>query len=243
MPAKSRFLLYHRRGRDPRLPAADPLVWASRWFADKHTTSSSVPGRSTASSSIGWILALRLPGSLEKWVGLVVPRSPDPGHRRAISSLIGDLVGQRQLRGRRQHGDSDTAWPEVTWNLDDLLRGDHRRPETTVTALLDKKRKRRLRRFAAEYEDKVSELDGPQPDRRHDQTGRHLRPGRPGAQLRHLRFAADTADPANGGPAPDGLEPSDRIEPAAPTSGNAALDDRWQKALLLHRVSSSASTT
>ncbi|HNC05083.1 MAG TPA: hypothetical protein PLS38_02130, partial [Solirubrobacterales bacterium] len=56
--------------------------------------------------------------------------------------------------------DSDTALAEVTWNLDDLLEGDHADPEAAVTALLDEAEKA-SEKFAAEYEGKVSELDGP----------------------------------------------------------------------------------
>lgn len=91
---------------------------------------------------------------------------------------------------------SDLA--EVTWRLDDLL-GDHaaERPEDAVEALLDEA-EREAGEFAVEYEGKVADLDGDGLREAMsklagigDLAGRAL-------NYAHLRFAADTADPANG---------------------------------------------
>ena len=91
---------------------------------------------------------------------------------------------------------SDLA--EVTWQLDDLL-GDHaaERPEDAVEALLDEA-EREAGEFAAVYEGKVADLDGDGLREAMsklagigDLAGRAL-------NYAHLRFAADTADPANG---------------------------------------------
>ena len=91
---------------------------------------------------------------------------------------------------------SDLA--EVTWQLDDLL-GDHaaERPEDAVEALLDEA-EREAGEFAVEYEGKVADLDGNGLREAMsklagigDLAGRAL-------NYAHLRFAADTADPANG---------------------------------------------
>ena len=91
---------------------------------------------------------------------------------------------------------SDLA--EVTWQLDDLL-GDHaaERPEDAVEALLDEA-EREAGAFAADYEGKVADLDGDGLREAMsklagigDLAGRAL-------NYAHLRFAADTADPANG---------------------------------------------
>ncbi|MFZ9669052.1 MAG: M3 family oligoendopeptidase [Solirubrobacterales bacterium] len=87
---------------------------------------------------------------------------------------------------------------KVTWQLDDLL-GNHaaERPEDAVEALLDEA-EREAEAFAEEYEGGVAGLDG---DGLRgamsklagigDLAGRAL-------NYAHLRFAADTADPANG---------------------------------------------
>ena len=91
-----------------------------------------------------------------------------------------------------------SALEEVTWNLDDLLEGvDVTDPETAVSDLLDEADEA-ASKFAAEYEDKVAELDGSglivamtKLADISDRAGRAL-------NYAHLRFAADTADPANG---------------------------------------------
>jgi oligoendopeptidase F len=87
---------------------------------------------------------------------------------------------------------------QVTWNLDDLLEGvDAGDPEAAVVELLDRA-DTAADGFASDYEGKVAELDGEgliEAMRRladiSDLAGRAL-------NYAHLRFAADTADPANG---------------------------------------------
>lgn len=87
---------------------------------------------------------------------------------------------------------------QVTWNLGDLLEGEPgETPEEQVTALLDEADKTSAK-FAEAYEGKVAELDGPglivamtKLADISDRAGRAL-------NYAHLRFAADTADPANG---------------------------------------------
>ena len=87
---------------------------------------------------------------------------------------------------------------EVTWQLDDLLAGESTEdPKDAVTSLLDRA-DAAAAEFAEAYEGKVGELD---PDGLRvameklaaisDLAGRAL-------NYAHLRFAADTADPANG---------------------------------------------
>lgn len=129
--------------------------------------------------------------------------------------------------------DSDTALAEVTWNLDDLLEGDHADPEAAVTALLDEAEKA-SEKFAAEYEGKVSELDGPglivamtKLADISDRAGRAL-------NYAHLRFAADTADPANGALLQMGSERATRIQTQLLFFDLewAALDDEVAEALL-----------
>ncbi len=91
-----------------------------------------------------------------------------------------------------------SALEEVTWNLGDLLEGEPGdTPEEQVTALLDEADKTSTK-FAEAYEGKVAELDGPglivamtKLADISDRAGRAL-------NFAHLRFAADTADPANG---------------------------------------------
>lgn len=87
---------------------------------------------------------------------------------------------------------------DVTWELDDLL-GDHaaERPEDALNALLDEA-EREAGEFADRYEGRVAELDGEGLKQAMsalagigDLAGRAL-------NYAHLRFAADTADPANG---------------------------------------------
>jgi oligoendopeptidase F len=87
---------------------------------------------------------------------------------------------------------------EVTWSLDDLLAGqDPADPEAAVTALLEEA-DREAEAFATEYQGKVAELDSAGLREAmeklasiSDLAGRAL-------NYAHLRFAADTADPANG---------------------------------------------
>jgi len=87
---------------------------------------------------------------------------------------------------------------EVTWNLDDLLEdGTESDPEAAVVALLDEADKA-AGKFSADYEGKVAEISGQdlivamtRLADISDRAGRAL-------NYAHLRFAADTADPANG---------------------------------------------
>lgn len=91
-----------------------------------------------------------------------------------------------------------SALEEVTWNLDDLLEpGTESDPEAAVAGLLDEADKASAK-FATDYEGKVAELDGQglivamtKLADISDRAGRAL-------NYAHLRFAADTADPANG---------------------------------------------
>ena len=106
---------------------------------------------------------------------------------------------------------ADTALEEVTWNLDDLLDGDTTDPEAAVTALLDEAEKA-SGKFADEYEGKVADLDGPglivamtKLADISDRAGRAL-------NYAHLRFAADTADPANGALLQMGSERATQIQ-------------------------------
>ncbi|MBU3691477.1 MAG: M3 family oligoendopeptidase [Solirubrobacterales bacterium] len=91
-----------------------------------------------------------------------------------------------------------TALDEVTWDLEELL-GNHaaERPEDAIGSLLDEA-EREAEAFAEEYEGGVGELDGDGLREAMsklagigDLAGRAL-------NYAHLRFAADTADPANG---------------------------------------------
>ncbi len=87
---------------------------------------------------------------------------------------------------------------EVTWQLDDLLAGeDSEDPQAAVTSLLDKADEAATA-FASEYEGSVAGLDSDglrvameRLAAISDLAGRAL-------NFAHLRFAADTADPANG---------------------------------------------
>lgn len=107
--------------------------------------------------------------------------------------------------------ETDSALAEVTWNLDDLLEGDASDPGAAVTALLDEAEKA-SGKFADEYEGKVAELDGPglivamtKLADISDRAGRAL-------NYAHLRFAADTADPANGALLQMGSERATQIQ-------------------------------
>ena len=91
-----------------------------------------------------------------------------------------------------------SALEQVRWELGDLLEGEPGdTPEERVTALLDEADKTSAK-FAESYEGKVAELDGPglivamtKLADISDRVGRAL-------NYAPLRFAADTADPANG---------------------------------------------
>jgi oligoendopeptidase F len=94
-----------------------------------------------------------------------------------------------------------TSLDEVTWNLSDLLDGDGVDPtesdEAAVGALLDRA-EQLAEAFAQTYEERVGELDGPglvEAMRKLAEISELA--GRAGSYA-HLRFAADTEDPANG---------------------------------------------
>ncbi|HEY7267485.1 MAG TPA: M3 family oligoendopeptidase [Solirubrobacterales bacterium] len=94
-----------------------------------------------------------------------------------------------------------TALDEVTWNLSDLLEGDSvdgaENDETALGALLDRA-EQLADAFAETYEERVAELDGAglvEAMRRLAEISELA--GRAGSYA-HLRFAADTEDPANG---------------------------------------------
>ena len=94
-----------------------------------------------------------------------------------------------------------TALEEVTWDLSDLLDGGGAEAtgndEEAVTALLDRA-ERLAEQFAAAHEGRVEELDGPglaEAMKRLAEISELA--GRAGS-FAHLRFAADTEDPANG---------------------------------------------
>jgi oligoendopeptidase F len=94
-----------------------------------------------------------------------------------------------------------TTLDEVTWNLSDLLQGDGRDgagdDEAAVIALLDRADVL-AGEFAQAHEGRVAELDGPglvEAMKRLAEISELA--GRAGSYA-HLRFAADTEDPANG---------------------------------------------
>ncbi|MBN8867989.1 MAG: oligoendopeptidase [Solirubrobacterales bacterium] len=129
--------------------------------------------------------------------------------------------------------ETDPILAEVTWNLDDLLEGDTSDPEAAVTALLDEAEKA-SGKFADEYEGKVAELDGPglivamtKLADISDRAGRAL-------NYAHLRFAADTADPANGALLQMGSERATQIQTQLLFFDLewAALDDEQAEELL-----------
>ncbi|MDQ5895586.1 MAG: oligoendopeptidase [Actinomycetota bacterium] len=107
--------------------------------------------------------------------------------------------------------EADSALAGVTWNLDDLLDGDASDPEAAVAALLEESDEASAK-FTAEYEGKVAELDGEglivamtKLADISDRAGRAL-------NYAHLRFAADTADPANGALLQMGSERATQIQ-------------------------------
>ncbi|MBN8870307.1 MAG: M3 family oligoendopeptidase [Solirubrobacterales bacterium] len=130
--------------------------------------------------------------------------------------------------------EADAALAEVTWNLDDLLEGDAADPAAAVTALLDEA-EQASEKFAETYEGKVAELDGPglivamtKLADISDRAGRAL-------NYAHLRFAADTADPANGALLQMGSERATAIQTRLLFFELewAALDDETAEALLV----------
>jgi len=97
--------------------------------------------------------------------------------------------------------DAATTLDQVTWNLSDLLEGDgvddSGGDEAAVTDLLDRA-DRLAEEFAGAHEGRVAELDGPGlVEAMTRLTEISELAGRAGSYA-HLRFAADTEDPANG---------------------------------------------
>jgi len=123
---------------------------------------------------------------------------------------------------------------QVTWNLDDLLAGESTDdPRAAVTSLLEKA-DGAAGAFAEEYEGKVAELgsDGLRLAMEKlasisDLAGRAL-------NYAHLRFAADTADPANGALLQMGSEKATAIQTRLIFFELewAALDDEQAEAML-----------
>jgi oligoendopeptidase F len=88
---------------------------------------------------------------------------------------------------------------EVRWDLSHLLAGDNGagEDEAAVVALLDRA-DAAATEFAAEYEDKVAELDGEGIVTAMERVAEISELAGRAANYAHLRFAADTEDPANG---------------------------------------------
>jgi len=89
---------------------------------------------------------------------------------------------------------------DVTWELADLLRGDGldpNEPESAVTALLDRADEL-AGAFARAHEGGVAKLDGPDLVEAMRRLAEISELAGRAASYAHLRFAADTEDPANG---------------------------------------------
>jgi oligoendopeptidase F len=123
---------------------------------------------------------------------------------------------------------------EVTWNLDDLLAGEPTEdPQSAVTSLLEQADAAAVS-FAETYEGKVADLDTDGLRQAmeklasiSDLAGRAL-------NYAHLRFAADTADPANGALLQMGSERATAIQTRLIFFELewAALDDEQAEAML-----------
>ncbi|HEX6585212.1 MAG TPA: M3 family oligoendopeptidase [Solirubrobacterales bacterium] len=94
-----------------------------------------------------------------------------------------------------------TTLDEVTWDLSHLLQGDGIEPaeseEATVVALLDRAEEL-AESFARAYEGHVGELDGPGLVEAMKRLAELSELAGRAANFAHLRFAADTENPANG---------------------------------------------
>ena len=94
-----------------------------------------------------------------------------------------------------------SAVEEITWDLSHLLDVPEAEgtasDEEIVTALLDRSEEL-ADEFAATYEDKVAELDGPGLKAAMELIAELSELAGRAANFAHLRFAADTDDPANG---------------------------------------------
>jgi oligoendopeptidase F len=87
---------------------------------------------------------------------------------------------------------------EVIWQLEDLLAGESTEdPQVAVTSLLEKS-DAAAESFAERYEGKVSELDSDGLREAMEELASISDPAGRALNYAHLRFAADTADPANG---------------------------------------------
>ncbi|MDP9188373.1 MAG: oligoendopeptidase, partial [Actinomycetota bacterium] len=94
-----------------------------------------------------------------------------------------------------------SAVEEITWDLSHLLdvpeASAEATDEETVSALLDRAEEL-ADEFASSYEGKVAELDGPGLKRAMEEIAELSELAGRAANFAHLRFAADTEDPANG---------------------------------------------
>jgi oligoendopeptidase F len=92
-----------------------------------------------------------------------------------------------------------TALEEVTWDLSHLLDGESTEEGdgAAVGGLLDRAEEK-ANEFAERYEGKVAELDGPGLTEAMEALAEISELAGRAANFAHLRFAADTEDPANG---------------------------------------------
>src|SRR5690242_8688127 len=93
-----------------------------------------------------------------------------------------------------------TTLEEVTWDLSHLLDGEvtsEESDETAVEALLSQA-DQLAETFAGAYEGRVEELDGPGLVEAMKKLAEISELAGRAANYAHLRFAADTEDPANG---------------------------------------------
>ncbi len=127
-----------------------------------------------------------------------------------------------------------SALETVTWNLDDLLAGESAEDDESAVSSLLEKADEGAAAFAAEYEGKVASLDSDglrvameKLAGISDFAGRAL-------NYAHLRFAADTADPANGALLQMGSEKATAIQTRLIFFELewAALDDEQAEAML-----------
>ena len=92
-----------------------------------------------------------------------------------------------------------TALEDVTWDLSHLLEGEATdgADEAVVAALLDRAEERAAE-FAERYEGKVGELDGPGLKQAMEAIAEISELAGRAANFAHLRFSANTEEPANG---------------------------------------------
>src|SRR6266545_4139966 len=116
----------------------------------------------------------------------------------------GRYIGRAERPGRlkRMPDAATTALDQVTWDLSPLLAldgvdADADGGEGAVEALLDRS-EQAAEGFARAYEGHVSELDGPGLVEAMNRLAEILDLAGRAANFAHLRFAADTEDPATG---------------------------------------------